>query len=195
MSYQLTEEHRIFRDAIRSFAEKEIVPLVEEAEENETFPKHLFKLMADYGFLCPRYPEELGGGGADKIAECILVEELTRVCSGIAGAVVAHSGLGTMPIYQYGSEEQKERFLIPAIRGEKIAAFGLTEPNAGSDVASLQTRAERDGDNYIINGVKMFISNGPICDYVVVGPVTPPQTPGEGLYVFIFFSGAPRLKA
>ncbi|MEW6111817.1 MAG: acyl-CoA dehydrogenase family protein [Thermodesulfobacteriota bacterium] len=195
MTYQLTEEHRIFRDAIRSFAEKEIVPLVDEAEENETFPKHLFKLMADYGFLCPRYPEELGGGGADKIAECILVEELTRVCSGIAGAVVAHTGLGTMPIYQYGSEEQKERYLVPAIRGETIAAFGLTEPNAGSDVASLQTRAERDGENYIINGVKMFISNGPICDYVVVAAYTQPQLRGEGINLFIVERGTPGFTA
>ncbi|MBM4326413.1 MAG: acyl-CoA dehydrogenase [Deltaproteobacteria bacterium] len=200
MAYQLTEEHRIFRDAIRAFAENEIAPLVEEAEETETFPKHLFKRMAEYGFLCPRYPEELGGGGADKIAECILVEELTRVCSGIAGAVVAHSGLGAMPIYQYGSEEQKERFLVPAIKGEKIAAFGLTEPNAGSDVASLQTRAERDGDNYIINGSKMFISNGPICDYVVVAAYTQPERRGEGINLFIVersapgFNVSPKLK-
>ena len=190
MIYELTEEHRIFRDAIRAFAEKEIAPLVEEAEETQTFPRHLFKMMGDHSFLCPRYPAEMGGGGADKIAECILVEELTRICSGIAGAVVAHSGLGTMPIFQYGSEEQKQRFLLPAIKGEKIAAFGLTEPNAGSDAAALQTRAVRNGDSYVINGTKMFISNGPICDYVVVAAYTQPERRGHGINLFIVERGA-----
>jgi alkylation response protein AidB-like acyl-CoA dehydrogenase len=187
--YELTEEQRIFLDMINDFAAKELAPLVEEAEAKGETPTQLFKTMGQMGFLCPRYPVELGGGGGDKIMECILVEQLTRVCAGFAGAVVAHSGLGTMPIYQYGSDEQKERFLIPAIKGEKIAAFGLTEPNVGSDTASLQTKALKDGDNYVINGTKMFITNGPICDYVIVAAYTQPEKRGWGINLFIVEKG------
>ena len=118
MDFELTEENRIFQDAIRDFVQKEIAPLVDEAEETGVFPKQLFRKMGEQGFLCPRYPIELGGGGGNKITECIMVEELNRVCPGIAAAIMAQSGLATQPIYHYGSEELKREFLIPAIRGE-----------------------------------------------------------------------------
>ena len=191
MDFELTEEHRIFRDMIRQFAEKEIAPLVDEAEETGVFPKQLFKMMGDQGFLCPRYPEELGGGGGDKITECIMVEELNRVCPGIAAGIMALGGLATQPIYRYGSEEQKQKYLIPAIKGDKIGAFGLTEPDVGSDAASLKTRAMRDGDGYVINGTKMFITNGPICDYVIVAAYTDPTKRGQGINLFIVDKGTP----
>ena len=113
-----------------------------------------FKKAAEQGFLCPRYPVEMGGGGGDKVTECIMVEELNRVNAGIASSLMAQSGLATQPIYNYGSAEQKEKFLIPAIQGAKVGAFGLTEPNAGSDAASIKTTAVRDGANYVINGTK-----------------------------------------
>ncbi|HUT83949.1 MAG TPA: acyl-CoA dehydrogenase family protein, partial [Thermodesulfobacteriota bacterium] len=151
MDFELTEENRMFQEAIRDFAQKEIAPLVDEAEENNVFPQQLFKKMGEQGFLCPRYPIELGGGGGDKITECIMMEELNRVNAGIAASLMAQGGLCTQPIYRFGSEEQKQRFLIPAIKGEKIGAFGLTEPDAGSDAASIKTRAVRDGDDYVIN--------------------------------------------
>ncbi|MFP4085259.1 MAG: acyl-CoA dehydrogenase family protein [Desulfobacteraceae bacterium] len=185
MGFELSEENRIFQSAIREFAQKEIAPLVDEAEENNVFPKQLFKKMGEQGFLCPRYPLEMGGGGGDKITECIMVEELNYVNAGIAASLMAQSGLATQPIYNYGSGEQKEQFLIPAIRGEKIGAFGLTEPDAGSDAASIRTRAVRDGDNYVINGTKIFITNGPICDYVIVAAYTNPSKRGEGINLFI----------
>jgi len=191
MNCGLSEENSIFRDAIRDFAQKEIAPLVEEAEETGTFPRQLFKKMGDQGFLCPRYPLELGGGGGDKITECIMVEELNRVNAGIAAALMAQSGLATQPIYRFGSEEQKKKFLIPAIKGEKIGAFGLTEPNVGSDAASIQTKAVRHGDNYTINGTKMFITNGPICDYVIVAAYTDPTKRGIGINLFIVEKGTP----
>ena len=175
----------MFRDAIREFARKEIAPLIEEAEEKNCFPKHLFKLMGSQGFLCPRYPLEMGGGGGDKVTECILVEELNYVNAGIAASLMAQSGLATQPIYNYGSEEQKQRFLLPAIRGDKVGAFGLTEPNAGSDAASIKTRAVKDGDSYVINGTKIFITNGPFCDYVVLAAYTDPSKRGEGISLFI----------
>ncbi|MDQ1333814.1 MAG: Acyl-CoA dehydrogenase family protein [Thermodesulfobacteriota bacterium] len=191
MNYGLSEENSIFRESIRDFAQKEIAPLVEEAEETGTFPRQLFKKMGEQGFLCPRYPVELGGGGGDKITECIMVEELNRVNAGIAAALMAQSGLATQPIYRFGSEEQKKKYLIPAIKGEKIGAFGLTEPNVGSDAASIQTKAVRQGDNYIINGTKMFITNGPICDYVIVAAYTDPTKRGVGINLFIVEKGTP----
>jgi alkylation response protein AidB-like acyl-CoA dehydrogenase len=191
MDFELSEENRIFREAIRDFALKEIAPLVEEAEASHTFPKQLFKKMGEQGFLCPRYPLELGGGGGDKITECIMVEELCRINAGIASGLMVQSGLATAPIYRFGSEEQKEKFLIPAIKGEKIGAFGLTEPDVGSDAAAIKTKAVRDGDAYVINGTKMFITNGPICDYVVVAAYTDPSRRGEGINLFIVEKGTP----
>ena len=191
IDFELTEENRIFRSAIRDFAQKEISPLVDEAEETGTFPRQLFRKMGEQGFLCPRYPVELGGGGGDKITECVMVEELNRVNAGIAAALMAQSGLATQPIYRYGSDKQKQKFLIPAVKGEKIGAFGLTEPNVGSDAASIQSRAVRKGDTYLINGTKMFITNGPICDYVIVAAYTDPTQRGVGINLFIVEKGTP----
>ena len=191
MDFELTEENRIFRDAIRDFAEKEIAPLVDEAEETGVFPKHLFKKMGSLGFLCPSYPVELGGGGGDKITQCIMNEELNIINSGIAAAIMVQSGIGTQALYRFGSEEQKQQFLIPAIRGEKIACFGLTEPDVGSDAAAIKTRAIFDGDNYVINGSKIFISNGPISDYVILAAYTDPTKRGEGISLIIVETGTP----
>ena len=191
MDFEISEENRMFREAIREFAEREIVPLVDEAEATHTFPIPLFKKMGEQGFLCPRYPLEMGGGGGDKITECIMVEELCRIDVGIAGGLMVQSGLATAPIYRFGSEEQKEKFLFPAIKGEKIGAFGLTEPDVGSDAAAIKTKAVREGDDYIINGTKMFITNGPICDYVIVAAYTDPTRRGEGINLFIVEKGTP----
>jgi alkylation response protein AidB-like acyl-CoA dehydrogenase len=191
MDFELTEENRIFRDAIRDFAEREIAPLVDEAEETGVFPKQLFPKMGSLGFLCPSYPEELGGGGGDKVTLCIMNEELNIINSGIAAAVMVQSGIGTQAIYRFGTEEQKQQFLLPAIRGEKIACFGLTEPNVGSDAAGIQTRAILDGDSYVINGSKIFISNGPISDYVILAAYTDPTKRGEGISLIIVETGTP----
>lgn len=191
MDFDLTEEHRIFQDAIRDFSQKEIAPLVDEAEETNVFPRQLFKKLGDLGFLCPRYPLELGGGGGDKIMDCIMAEELNKVNAGIAASLMVQGGLATQPLYKYGSEEQKERFLVPAIKGEKIAAFALTEPDSGSDAASIKTRAVRDGDDYSINGTKIFTTNGPICDFALVAAYTDPAKRGEGINLFIVEKGTP----
>ncbi len=194
MDFEITEENRIFRDAIREFARKEIAPLVDQAEETGVFPRQLFKKMGEQGFLCPRYPLELGGGGGDKVTECILVEELNRINSGIGAALMAQGGLATQPLYRFGSDAQKEKFLIPAISGEKIGSFALTEPNVGSDAASLQARAVRDGNSYVINGTKMFITNGPICDYVIVAASTNLAKKAEGISLFIVEKGTPGFQ-
>ncbi|HEX7371796.1 MAG TPA: acyl-CoA dehydrogenase family protein, partial [Thermodesulfobacteriota bacterium] len=139
MDFFLREDQRIFKDVFRRFAEAEIAPLVEEAEETETFPLRLFPQMGNLGYLCPRYAEKYGGAEIDKVSEVLLQEEISRVSQGIASSWSAHSHLGTFPVYHWGSEEQKQKYLLPAIRGEKIFAFGLTEPNAGSDVKAIET--------------------------------------------------------
>jgi alkylation response protein AidB-like acyl-CoA dehydrogenase len=191
MKFELTEEQRMVKEALRRFVEKEVAPLVEEAEAQGKFPLHLFRRMGELGYLCVRYPLEIGGGGADKITECILAEELNRICAGIAAGLMVQGGLATLPIYQFGSQELKERILLPAIKGEKIGAFALTEPDVGSDAASIKTRATRDGDHYILRGAKTFITNGPICDYAVVAATVDPSRKAEGISLFVVEKGTP----
>jgi alkylation response protein AidB-like acyl-CoA dehydrogenase len=189
--YELTEEQQMFREAIRRFAEKEISPLVEKAEREGKFPIHLFRRMGELGYLCVRYPTEIGGGGADKVTECILSEELNRICAGIAAGLMVQGGLATAPLYRFGSPELKERFLLPAVKGEKIGAFALTEPDVGSDAASIKTRAIKDGNYYILRGSKTFITNGPICDYVIVAATVDPSLKGRGICLFVVEKGTP----
>lgn len=191
MESELTVEQQMAKEAIRRFAEKEVAPLVEEAEEHGKFPLQLFRRMGQLGYLCVRYPSEIGGGGADKVTECILAEELNRICAGIAAGLMVQGGLATVPIYQFGSQELKERFLYPAVKGEKIGAFALTEPDVGSDAASLKTRAIKDGDHYILRGSKTFITNGPICDYAVVAATVDPARKAEGISLFVVEKGTP----
>ena len=196
MDFALSEEQIIFRDQIRNFAETEIGPLVEKAEETGVTPLELFPKMGKLGYLGVTYPEKYGAAEADKITEMILIEELNKVCGGIAGAVsTTHSGLGLRAINNYGNEEQKQRFMVPAIKGEKIAAFALTEPNAGSDAIAMRTRAVKDGDDYIINGSKIFISNGTFADFVTVACYTtdPKKVAkrGQGISLFVVEKGTP----
>lgn len=191
LNFDLTEEHRIFWQTVASFVDKEIAPLVDEAEAKEQFPLFLFRRLGELGFLCCRYPEEYGGSGADKICECLYMEELNRVSSGIASGLLAHATLATSPIYDFGTDEQKRMYLLPAARGEKIGAFALTEPNAGSDAASINARAVRRGDSYVLNGTKTFITNGSICDYVLVAAYTDPIRKAKGISLFLVDRGTP----
>ena len=192
--FELTDEQRMFKEAIRRFCEKEVAPLVEEAEATGNFPIPLFLKMGELGYLCIRYPLEMGGGGADKVTECILSEELNRVCAGIAAALMVQGGLATAPVYRFGSEALKQRILLPAIRGEKIGAFALTEPDVGSDAASLKTRAAREGDYYVLRGTKTFITNGPICDYAIVAATVDPSRKAQGISLFVVEKGTPGFQ-
>ena len=189
MDFDLSEEQRIFQKSIRDFGEKEIAPLVERAEEEECFPLELFPKMGRLGYLGIRYPESYGGSGADKISECIWAEELFRVCRGIATSLFAHCHLGTFPIFAFGTEAQKTRFLMPAIKGEKTAAFALTEPNAGSDIQAIESRAHREGKNYILNGSKMFVTNGTFADYVLAAAYTDRVKGFGGISLFVVEKG------
>lgn len=191
MDFLLREDQRLFQETFRKFAEKEIAPLVEEAEETETFPLQLFPKMGKVGYLCPRYDERYGGAGIDKVTEVLLREELSRISQGIASTWSAHSHLGTFPIYHWGSEAQKQKYLVPAIKGEKIFAFGLTEPNAGSDVKAMATTARREGKSYVLNGRKIFITNGNICDFLTLVAYTDKSRGYRGISIFIVEKGTP----
>lgn len=191
MNLFLREDQRVFRETFCKFAEKEIAPLVPEAEETETFPLELFPKMGELGYLCPRYDERYGGAGIDKVTEVLMREELSCISQGIASTWSAHSHLGTFPIYHWGREAQKQKYLVPAIKGEKIFAFGLTEPNAGSDVKAIETTARRQGDFYIINGRKIFITNGNICDYLTLIAYTDKKQGYRGISIFIVEKGTP----
>jgi len=192
--FELTDEQQMFKEAIRRFCEKEVAPLVEEAEATGNFPIPLFRKMGELGYLCIRYPLELGGGGSDKVTECILSEELNRICAGIAAGLMVQGGLATAPIYRYGSETLKQRILLPAIKGEKIGAFALTEPDVGSDAASLKTRATKDGGDYVLRGSKTFITNGPICDYAIVAATVDPSRKAQGISLFVVEKGTPGFQ-
>jgi len=193
MDLFLSEEHQIFRDQIRRFCEAEIAPLVEEAEETETFPKGLFPTMGKLGYLAVRYPEEYGGAGVDKLTDVILREEMSRVCQGIASSWSTHSHLATFPIYHDGTEDQKKNYLVPAIKGEKIGGFALSEPNAGSDVKSIESFAKKDGDRYILNGSKTFITNAPIADFLTTVAYTDRSQGYRGISMFIVDCNSPGM--
>jgi alkylation response protein AidB-like acyl-CoA dehydrogenase len=172
MDFELSEEHKMFQEAICNFAEKEIAPLVEEAEKTATFPLQLFPQMGKLGYLCVRYPAKYGGAEMGKIGDCISVEQVAYHSVGICAGIMVQSGIGTTAVYTRGNEDQKKKYLVPAIKGEKIAAFGLTEPNAGSDAASIQTTATKKNGKYILNGTKIFITNGNICDFLLAAAYT-----------------------
>jgi len=185
MFYELNDEQKAFQRKAREILEREVTPLVEEYEKKETFPVQLFRILGKEHLLCLRCPKEYDGPGLDKISECIVVEELNRICVGIGAGLMVHGGLATDPILHFGSEELKQKYLVPAARGEKIGAFALTEPDAGSDASGIRTRAIRQGRGYSLNGTKTFITNGTICDFVTVAAYTDPNRRGMGINLFV----------
>ncbi|MCS5695034.1 acyl-CoA dehydrogenase family protein [Desulfofundulus thermocisternus] len=195
MDLELTEEQKMIQKTAREFAQEVIQPLVEEAEKEEKFPLELFPQMGELGFLGIPFPEEYGGIGADKVTQCLFVEEISKVCAGIAASVDAHCDLALSAIYRFGTQEQKERFLIPGIEGHKIGALAITEPNAGSDVAALQSTAKRKGDGYVLNGSKLFITNGSIADFVLVlAYLDKSQGAKKGMGLFIVEKDTPGFQ-
>ena len=185
MFYELSEEQKAFRKRIREIYEREVSPLVEEYERKEAFPVQLFPILGAEHLLCLRCPKKYGGPGLDKISECITVEELNRICVGIGASIMVQGGLATDPILHFGSEELKRKYLSPAVRGEKIGAFALTEPDAGSDASGIRTTAVKHREGYLLNGPKTFITNGTICDFVTVAAYTDPTKRGTGINLFV----------
>ncbi|MBB4662713.1 acyl-CoA dehydrogenase family protein [Conexibacter arvalis] len=181
-----TEEHERLRESIRRFVAKELAPHAEEWEET-TFPDSVIRRMGELGFLGLSVPEQYGGQGGDYYANLVLAEEMAGAQSGgLAMGVAVHTDMATPPILAFGTEEQKQRYLTPAMRGEKIACIGITEPDAGSDVAGIKTRAVKDGDEWVINGSKTYITNGHRADYIVLLTKTGDADAGyDGYTVFI----------
>jgi alkylation response protein AidB-like acyl-CoA dehydrogenase len=185
LSDRFTEEQEALRAMVREFARAEVEPLIDEAERTQTFPRHLLPRLGELGLLGIIFPERYGGAGADKVTECVFIEEMSKVCAGITTGVNVHVDLGTFPILEFGTPEQRERYLPRAIRGEIVGSYAITEPLAGSDVAGLATTAERRDGGYLINGRKIFIGNGTFCDYCLVAAYTDTDRRGAGISVFI----------
>ncbi|MBY0090605.1 acyl-CoA dehydrogenase [Priestia megaterium] len=168
MFFKLSEEHEMIRKMVRDFAKNEVAPTAAQRDEEERFDRGIFTQMADLGLTGIPWPEQYGGIGSDYLAYCIAVEELSRVCASTGVTLSAHTSLAGWPIYTFGTEEQKQKYLKPMATGEKIGAYGLTEPSAGSDAGGMRTLAVKDGEDYILNGSKIFITNGGEADIYVV---------------------------
>lgn len=185
MNFDLPEELEAFRRSARDFAAREVAPLVDEAERQERTPRALFETTATAGLLGIRYPEEIGGAGAGCLAETILREEVGYVCSGLASALSVTSHLGTYPIHAFGTRAQQERYLLPALEGRKVSAFALTEPDAGSDVRAIRTRAIATNGGWRLTGRKTFITNAPLADFMIVVAYIEPDAGIEGMGMFV----------
>jgi len=194
MDYELTEEHTMLRRMVRDFAEKEIAPRAEDIDATDEFPWDIFRRMGELGILGLPFPEEYGGSGGDYIGQVIALEEIARVSGSMAITLDAHTSLCCEPIYLFGTEAQRRKYLVPLARGEKVGAFGLTEPQAGSDAGATRTRAVRDGDEWVVNGQKIFITNGSIGDVVVITAKTDPEQGTRGISSFIVEKDTPGFQ-
>ncbi|MDM5236928.1 MULTISPECIES: acyl-CoA dehydrogenase AcdA [Bacillus cereus group] len=191
MHFKLSEEHEMIRKMVRDFAKNEVAPTAAERDEEERFDRALFDQMAELGLTGIPWPEEYGGIGSDYLAYVIAIEELSRVCASTGVTLSAHTSLAGWPIFKFGTEEQKQKFLRPMAEGKKIGAYGLTEPSSGSDAGGMKTTAKLDGDHYVLNGSKIFITNGGIADIYVVFALTDPESKQRGTSAFIVESDTP----
>jgi len=187
----LTDKHKTFQLKVREFAAQEVAPRARDLDRKGDFPLDLVGRMAELQLTAVYVPKEYGGAGLDTLHYAIAVEEIGRVCGSTGIFLAAHSSLGVFPIYFAGNEEQKKKWLIPLARGEKIGAFGLTEPDAGSDAAATKTIARGDGDKYVINGAKRFITSGRVADIVIVTATQDPSKGYQGISAFVVEKGTP----
>jgi len=185
-----TDEHEQLRESIRGFIDRELAPHSQQWEDAQWFPDEVFTTLARQGLLGLKYPTELGGQGGDYLHDAVLIEELARIGSGgTAAGIGAHVNIATPPIWKFGTEEQQQRYLVPAIRGELIGALGITEPGAGSDVAAISTRAERVDGGFLINGEKTYITNGVRAQFIVTAVKTTPEGGHGGISFLIVDRG------
>ena len=185
MEFGLSKEHLLAQQLYRSFAEKEVKPLAQEVDEEERFPVETIEKMAKYGMLGIPIPKEYGGQGADVLTYIMAVEEMAKVCGTTAVIMSAHTSLCATPILENGTEEQKQKYLVPLAKGEKLGAFALTEPGAGTDASMQQTKAVLDGDHYVLNGSKIFITNAEFADVFIVMAMTDKSKGTKGISAFI----------
>jgi alkylation response protein AidB-like acyl-CoA dehydrogenase len=195
MDLRLSEEQELLRRSVREFAEAEIRPYVREWDEAQHYPPELTPKLAALGLMGIQFPEVYGGAAMSSVDYCICIEELARVDPSVCLSVAAHNGLGAAHIAAFGTEEQKQRYLVPLATGEQLAAWGLTEASSGSDAAAMQSRAARDGDCWVINGTKQFITHGRSGDLIVVMAVTSKGKGSRGISAFIVERGTPGFRA
>jgi butyryl-CoA dehydrogenase len=191
MNFSFTEDQIMLRTMVRDFAEKELEPIAAEIDEAGTFPAESVRKAAEIGLTGVGYPEKYGGSGGGAIEQVIVFEEMARVCAATAVVIIASNELTGHPIYQHGNEEQRQQYLAPLLRGEKLGAFGLTEAGAGSDVASMVMTAKRENDGYVLNGNKIFITNGAEADVVVTFATVDRSQGYRGVTAFIVEKGTP----
>jgi len=180
-----TAEQEEFRRAVARFVDAEVVPVADQLDERAEFPRALFTRLGALGYLGLRYPEAYGGGDADTVTYCLFAEELARGSLSLAAAAAMQSLMGTYFIYKYGGEALRRRYLVPALRGETVATFALTEPNAGSDLAGLTTRAERRGDRWVLTGTKTWVTNAPVADVLTVAAKTSGERGMKNIALFL----------
>ncbi|KDC66990.1 acyl-CoA dehydrogenase family protein [Bordetella bronchiseptica] len=185
LSFAFSSEHEAVRDTVRRLCQEELAPLVFEAEEQEAFPRRVFERWGELGLLGVRYPEADGGSGLDKVSDCIVREELSYLSQAFASTWSAHTHLGIWPIWKAGTPAQKARFLAPALAGRKVAGFGLSEPDGGSNVRAMKTRAERVEGGWRLHGSKLYITNAPFADFLLVAARTSAALKPESISLFI----------
>ena len=193
MDFNLSEEHQLIRQGVQEFCEKNVCPIAEEVDRNQRYPEEVIKKIAEQEWMGIYFPPEYGGAGADMMSYVIVLEELARACSSTCVVVSAHSSLAGYPLYKFGTEEQKKKYLIPLCQGEKIGAFALTEPGAGTDAAASTTTAVLDGNEWVLNGSKIFITNAPVAGVHIVFAMTDKSRGTKGISAFIVPSEAPGL--
>jgi len=185
LDFQLTEQQRMIRDVARDFALKELAPHAAQWDRNETFPAEAVKKLGELGFMGMNVPEQYGGAGLDMVCYVLAMEEISAACASTGVVMSVNNSLVCWPLETYGTEEQKQKFLAPLARGEKLGAYCLSEPDAGTDAANQQTRAKRDGDHWVLNGMKNFITNGANADTLIVFAQTDPELKHKGILAFI----------
>ncbi len=195
MDFRLSDEQELLRRSIREFAETEIRPYVMQWDENQAFPKDLIPKLAALGLMGIQFPEEFGGAAMSSVDYCIAIEELARVDPSVCLSVAAHNGLGAAHIAMFGTDEQKHKYLTPLAQGEQLAAWGLTEASSGSDAGAMRTTATREGDCWVLNGTKQFITHGKLGDLIVAMAVTNRAKGNRGISAFIIERGTAGFRA
>lgn len=194
MDFLLTEKQNIVRRSVRSFCEREIVPIAKELDQEARFPWEVVEKMGKLGYFGIQAPAELDGAAMDTVTYCIIIEEISRACSGLGLCVTVHNSVAVYPLFTFGSDEQKKKWVPPLARGEKIGAFCLTEPNIGSDAAGVESTAIRDGDHYIVNANKVMVTNGGVADTCLIFVKTDPSASHRGLSVVVVERGMPGFE-
>ncbi len=193
MDFKLTEEHQLVRQSAREFCDKYVAPIAEEVDRDQRYPEETVKRMAEQEWMGIYFPGEYGGAGADILSYVIVLEEIARACASTCVVVAAHTSLVEYPLYKFGTEEQKKKYLPPLCKGEMLGAFALTEPGAGTDSAASTTTAVLEGNQWVLNGSKIFITNAPVAGVFIVFAMTDKSKGTKGISAFIVPSGAPGL--